>query len=81
MSSALAASDVAASLTLQELELIETFLSRRLDLAPQVREQTAQVIADRIARKLNMPADARHSAEDFLEGVAREFRDAARFKA
>ena len=54
--------------------LIETFLARRLDLAPEVRASTAKRIAEHITQKLELPAQAQPDNEDFLEAVAREYR-------
>ncbi len=73
-------SNVAAAITLQEFELIEAFLNRRLDLAPEVRRETAARIARRIGDKLAMPAETRGGDEDFLEAVARQFRSAAQYQ-
>jgi uncharacterized RDD family membrane protein YckC len=63
-----------------ELELIETFLHRRIDLAPEVRAATAQRIADHIAGKLQLNGQQRPSNEDFLETVANELRSTANFR-
>jgi uncharacterized RDD family membrane protein YckC len=63
-----------------ELELIETFLHRRIDLAPEVRAATAQRIADHIAGKLQLNGQQRPSNEDFLEVVANELRSTANFR-
>jgi len=71
---------IANKLTLQELDVIETFLNRRLDLPAHIREQSAKKIADAIAAKLGVPAEERGSDEKFLEAVAREFRNTARFR-
>lgn len=71
---------IAQKLTLQELDVIETFLNRRLDLPPAIREQSAKRIADAIAAKLEVPAEERGSDEKFLEIVARDFRNTARFR-
>ncbi len=75
-----ASASIANKLTLQELEVIEAFLNRRLDLPPNVREQSAKKIADAIAAKLEVPAEERGPDEKFLEAVAREFRNTARFR-
>jgi uncharacterized RDD family membrane protein YckC len=74
------ASNISEKLTLQELDVIETFLNRRLDLAPAIREQNARRIADAIAAKLEVPQESRPEDEAFLEAVAREFRNTARFR-
>lgn len=71
----------AAKLTLQEAELIEAFLARRLDIAPAVRQQSAQRIAEMISNRLLIPADSRPSdTETFLEIIVREFRARARYR-
>ncbi len=74
-------SNVAAVLTMQEFELIETFLNRRLDLTPEVRRENAARIAQRIGEKLAIPPETRGADEDFLEAVARQFRSAAQYQA
>ena len=71
--------NVAVRLNLQEFELMEAFLARRLDLTPEVRRDTAQLIAHRIGEKLGVAADLRGPDEDFLESVVRQFRDSAQF--
>jgi uncharacterized RDD family membrane protein YckC len=71
----------AAKLTLQEAELIETFLARRLDIAPAVRQQSAQRIAEMISNRLLIPTDSRPpDTEAFLEIIVREFRARARYR-
>lgn len=67
-------------LTHQELQLIETFLQRRADLAPELRTTTAQQIASRVVQRLQITPDPSVSVEIFLETIARERRDAARFR-
>ena len=63
-----------------ELVLIETFLARRLDLAPEVRTSTARRIAEHIAQKLELQMQPQSDNEDFLEAVAREYRDSIRYR-
>lgn len=71
----------AAQLTLQEAELIEAFLGRRLDIPPAIRQQNAQRIAEMVATRLNIPAESRPADnENFLEILVREFRNRARFR-
>jgi hypothetical protein len=65
-------------LTPQEFQLIETFLSRRLDIPNQQRLQSAQMIADRIGERLNVPKAERPVDEAFLEEVSRRYRDTVR---
>jgi len=63
-----------------DLVLIETFLARRLDLAPDVRTSSAKRIAEHIAQKLELPAQPQSDNEDFLEAVAKEYRDSLRYR-
>jgi uncharacterized RDD family membrane protein YckC len=72
--------DVAAAITAMEFELVETFLARRLDLPPEVRQKQAEVIAQRIADKMKVARDNKASSEDFLEDVARSYRDGTRYR-
>ncbi len=68
----------AARLTLQEAELIETFLARRLEIPPEVRKFNGQRIADMISARLNIPPESRPpDNENFLELMVREFRSRA----
>ncbi|MGH9564927.1 MAG: RDD family protein [Candidatus Angelobacter sp.] len=71
----------AAQLTMQEAELIEAFLARRLDIPPGVRQQSAQRIADMLAEKLVITAESRPlDNENFLELLVKEFRNRARLR-
>jgi uncharacterized RDD family membrane protein YckC len=71
----------AAGLTVQEAELIETFLSRRLELTPEVRRLTAQRIADMISTRLKVPPESRPADnENFLELTIKEFRSRAQYR-
>jgi uncharacterized RDD family membrane protein YckC len=68
----------AAGLTLQEAELIEAFLARRLEIPPEVRRFNGQRIADMISARLNIPPESRPpDNENFLELMVREFRSRA----
>ena len=70
----------AARLTIQEIELIEAFLLRRLDIPPELRQQNAARIADMIGNKLGIDRQSRPADnEDFLELVVKEFRNHASF--
>jgi uncharacterized RDD family membrane protein YckC len=71
--------DVAASITRTEFQLIETFLARRLDLPREVRQKQAEVIAERVGVKLKIDRKSRPQNEDFLEDIARHYRDGARY--
>jgi uncharacterized RDD family membrane protein YckC len=71
----------AAKLTVQEADLIEAFLARRLDISPAIRQQTAQRIADMVSSRLAIPAESRPADnEAFLETIIREFRNRARVR-
>jgi hypothetical protein len=71
----------AANLTLQEAELIETFLARRLDIAPAIRQQNAQRIAEMVSNRLAIAPEARPAdTETFLELVIHEFRARAKYR-
>ncbi len=74
-----AVGDVAGAITLIEFQLIETFLARRLDLPPEVRQAQAEAIAERVGPKLKIDRESRPPNEDFLEDVARHYRDGARY--
>ena len=64
----------AAGLTLQEAELIETFLARRLEIPTDVRRMNAQRITDLISTRLNIPPESRPADnENFLELMVKEF--------
>jgi len=66
--------------TAEELRLIETYLQRRSDLDPLVRDAMAEQIARRITEKTGATREPDQSLDDFLEGVARHVRDVARFR-
>ena len=71
----------ATRLSVQEIELIETFLARRLDIPPEVRKQNAVRIAEMIGAKLGIGVDSRPADnENFLELVVQEFRNHAQFR-
>jgi uncharacterized RDD family membrane protein YckC len=64
----------------EELALVETYLGRRWDLPPDVRSDTARRIAGRLRERHEIDADPGQHDDDFLEAVARQTRDAARFR-
>jgi uncharacterized RDD family membrane protein YckC len=71
----------AAQLTLQEIDLIETFLARRLDIPPQVRRENAQRITEMVSGRLGIDSGARpQDNENFLELVVKEFRNRSRYR-
>jgi uncharacterized RDD family membrane protein YckC len=73
-------SSATAKLSPEELVLIETYLQRRLDLAPTVRDDTAYKIATRITAKTGIERSPDQSLDDFLEQMAKQVRDSARYR-
>lgn len=69
-----------SEVTAEELVLIETYLSRRFELDPDVRLRTAIQIADRIKAKTGLQPQAHQHVDDFLEEAARKVRDRGRFQ-
>ncbi|MGA2727774.1 MAG: RDD family protein [Terracidiphilus sp.] len=69
-----------ARLSATDLEVLEGFFARRLDLPLHTRQLLAQRIAAAILAKsgLEIPADV--SVETFLEATARDLRDLARMR-
>ena len=71
----------ASQLTLQEAELIETFLARRLDIPAEIRQQNGQRIADMVSTRLGITPDVRPADnENFLELLVKEFRNRAAYR-
>ena len=68
-----------AQLSLDELQLIETFFERRASLDPEVRRSMARQIAIKLGDRLNVPSEQRPDAEKFLEALAEQRRSSARF--
>jgi uncharacterized RDD family membrane protein YckC len=66
--------------TADELVLIETYLSRRWELDPEVRLRTAIQIADRIKAKTGLESQPRQHVDDFLEEAARRIRNSGHFR-
>lgn len=69
----------AAQLSPEEGALIDSYLSRRLDLAPDVRFRMAEEILRRIKPKLTLPAENLLSTENILETLAYERRASGRY--
>ena len=67
-------------ITPEELQLIETYLHRRLDLDEDIRRDMAERIVARIAGKTGLQPSVTQTIDDFLEGVARQIRDSARYR-
>jgi uncharacterized RDD family membrane protein YckC len=66
-------------LSLDELQLVETFFERRMNLDPEVRRSMARQIAQRLGERLNVPGESRPDPEKFLEALAEQRRSSARF--
>jgi uncharacterized RDD family membrane protein YckC len=64
----------AQNLSAEELALVESFLSRRGALEPDVRFRIADEVLRRIRPKLTLPTDRTYSSEKWLEAVAYERR-------
>lgn len=67
-------------LTPEEFQLVETFLMRRAQLAPQVRAQMAKQIALRLEARLGISAQDRPNPEALVERVAQEYRDRMQYR-
>lgn len=67
-------------ITPEEIQMIEAFLLRRLDLPPSVRQQSAKRIADHLSAKIEATEDQKRDLENFLELVVRQFRKSARYR-
>jgi len=67
-------------ITPEEIQMIETFLLRRLDLPPSVRQQSAVRIANHLLGKLQVTEEQRPDVENFLELVVRQFRKSAHYR-
>jgi uncharacterized RDD family membrane protein YckC len=74
ISSTLAAPLGASQLSTDEVSLVDSYLTRRLDLDPTLRFRMADEILKRIAPKLTLPSDQSLSSDKILEAVAYERR-------
>ncbi len=68
----------AHGLSMAELTLIDAFLHRRHNLAPDVRARMAEEILDRVRSKLSLPPGST-SAETILESAAYQRRSSGSF--
>ncbi len=69
-----------AKLTSADLEVLEGFFSRRLDMALTTREALAARIAAAIQAKSGLEPPPGASVETFLEATARQLRDLSRLR-
>ncbi len=73
-------SDGVARLSSTDLEVLEGFFSRRLDMPLTTREALAGRIAAAIQAKSGLEIPAGSSVETFLEAIARDLRDLGRLR-
>jgi uncharacterized RDD family membrane protein YckC len=69
-----------AKLSTADLEVLEGFLSRRLDMSLETRRALAQRIASALQAKSGLEVPSSASVETFLEATARQLRDQARMQ-
>src|ERR1035438_8572484 len=69
-----------AKLSSTDLEVLEGFFARRLDMSLETRHMLAERIAAAIQSKSGMEPPAGASVETFLETTARQLRDQARMQ-
>ncbi len=69
-----------AKLTSGDLEVLENFFARRLDLPLSTRQFLAERLAGAILAKSGLEPPEGVSIETFLEAVARDLRDLARMR-
>jgi hypothetical protein len=69
-----------AKLSAADLEVLEGFFARRLEMSLATRATIAGRIASAIQAKSGLEAPQGASVETFLEATARELRDAARLR-
>jgi len=69
-----------SKLSSADLEVLEGFFSRRLDMGLETRQALAQRIAAAIQAKSSLEAPAGASVETFLEATARQLRDQVRLQ-
>jgi uncharacterized RDD family membrane protein YckC len=69
-----------AKLSTADLEVLEGFLSRRLDMSLETRRTLAQRIASALQAKSGLEVPQGTGLETFLEATARQLRDMARMQ-
>jgi hypothetical protein len=67
-----------ARLSPADLEVLEGFFSRRLDMSLDTRQALAERIATAIQAKSGLDRPSGASVETFLEATARDLRDLSR---
>ena len=66
-------------LTPEEFQLIEAFLLRRNQLAPEVRAETVRKIMQRLAARVEFSAEDARTPEALMETIATAYRTRARY--
>jgi len=69
-----------AKLSATDLEVLEGFFARRLDMSLETRQALAQRIASALQAKSGLETPDGASVETFLEATARQLRDVARMQ-
>lgn len=69
-----------AVLSTDDLQIMETFLHRRLDLPSEVRQKTAERLATHFRQKCKVPEGTHTDNENLLEILVRGFRRSGRFR-
>jgi uncharacterized RDD family membrane protein YckC len=64
----------ASRLSAEEIEIIETFLSRRDELPEYMRIRTSKLLADRLRTRLGVARAAHRDDEALIDAVAAEYR-------
>ncbi len=64
----------------EEVEVLESFLARRIELDPQTRWRIGHEMALRMATRLQLPPDQRPKDEDLIEAVVRQYRKSASYR-
>jgi uncharacterized RDD family membrane protein YckC len=64
----------------QELEMLENFLARRIEIESDMRYRLAHEIADRLAKRIPLRPEERPRDEDLIEAVVRQYRKSASFR-
>lgn len=65
---------------INDLNVLETFLQRRIDLPLDLRQRTAERLSEHFGQKCSVAREYRPDHENFLELVVRCFRKSARMR-
>jgi hypothetical protein len=76
----LIAADASSRLNTADLQAIETFLERRLDMTLEVRQSLAARLVAAMAARMNVPPPNTVHPETFLEEVAYGMRSQGRLR-